>query len=82
MFAALNFWEAGYDGEVRLGCGLIYIARAGGVSHFVYFSVASADRDTASKRKEREPNGSIALVLLIFFGVVANAMVPRQLLRH
>ena len=46
VFAALNFWESGYDGEVRQGCGLIDIARAAGVSHFVYSSVASADRDT------------------------------------
>ena len=67
VFAALNFWEAGYDGEVLQGRGLIDIAWAGGVSHFVYFSIASADRDTVSKRKERELNGSIALVLLIFF---------------
>ena len=46
VFAALNFWEAGYDGEVRQGRGLIDIARAANVSHFVYSSVASADRNT------------------------------------
>ena len=46
MFAALNFWEAGYDGEVRQGRGLIDSARAANVSHFVYSSVASADRNT------------------------------------
>ena len=46
VFAALNFWEAGYDGEVRQGRGLIDSARAASVSHFVYSSVASADRNT------------------------------------
>ena len=46
VFAALNFWEAGYDGEVRQGRDLIDIARAADVSHFVYSSVASADRHT------------------------------------
>ena len=33
------------------------------------------------KIKGREPNGSIALVMLMFLGVVENAMVPRQRLR-
>ena len=46
VFAALNFWEAGYDGEVRQGRGLIDSAQAANVSHFVYSSVASADRNT------------------------------------
>ena len=78
MSAALNFWEAGYDGEARQGCGVIDITRAAGVSHFVYSSVASADRDTVSRRKEHEPNGSIALVLLIFFGAATTpkALIP------
>ena len=34
------------------------------------------------KIKEREPIGSIALVLLMFSGAVENAVVPRQSLRH
>lgn len=46
VFAALNYWEAGYDGEVRQGRGLIDAATEAGVSHFVYSSVASADRNT------------------------------------
>lgn len=46
VFAALNYWEAGYNGEVRQGRGLIDAAAEIGVSHFVYSSVASADRNT------------------------------------
>ena len=34
------------------------------------------------KIKAREPNGSIALVLLMFLSAVENAVVPRQRLRH
>ena len=34
------------------------------------------------KIKAREPNGSIALVLLMFLGAMENAVVPRQRLRH
>ena len=33
------------------------------------------------KIKGREPNGSIALVLLMFLGAMENAVVPRQRLR-
>ena len=33
------------------------------------------------KIKEREPNGSIALVLLMFLGAVEFVVVPRQRLR-
>lgn len=34
LFAVQNFWEAGYDGEVRQGCSLIDLAKEAGVRHF------------------------------------------------
>lgn len=41
-----NTWEAGVEGEEEQGHRLAKIARAGGVQHYVYTSVASADRKT------------------------------------
>jgi uncharacterized protein YbjT (DUF2867 family) len=46
VFLMTDFWEHGYDGEVRHGRNMIEAAAAAGVRHLVYSSVASADRDT------------------------------------
>lgn len=46
VFSVQNFFEAGYDGEVRQGVTLADAAKATGVSHFVYSSVGSAHRKT------------------------------------
>ena len=41
-----NTWEAGIEGEEEQGLRLAEVARKGGVQHFVYHSVGSADRKT------------------------------------
>lgn len=46
VFSVQNFWEAGYDREVKQGTGLADAAKDTGVQHFVYSSVASAHRNT------------------------------------
>jgi uncharacterized protein YbjT (DUF2867 family) len=46
VFLMTDFWEHGYDGEVRHGRHMIEAAEAAGVKHLVYSSVASADRGT------------------------------------
>ena len=46
VFSVQNFWETGYDREVREGVALADAAKAAGVKHFVYSSVASAHRKT------------------------------------
>ncbi|UCF68451.1 MAG: NmrA/HSCARG family protein [Acidobacteriota bacterium] len=46
VFSVQDFWEHGYDGEVRQGKALADEAKAAGIEHFVYTSVASADRGT------------------------------------
>ena len=46
VFLMTDFWEHGYDGEVRHGRNMIEAAQAAGVKHLVYSSVASADRKT------------------------------------
>jgi len=46
VFLMTDFWEHGYDGEVRHGRNMIEAAADAGVRHLVYSSVASADRDT------------------------------------
>lgn len=45
-FAVQNTWTAGVDGEEAQGHRFAKAARAAGVQHFVYTSVASADRQT------------------------------------
>jgi uncharacterized protein YbjT (DUF2867 family) len=45
-FAVQNTWEAGVEGEEEQGKRFAEVAEKSGVSHFVYTSVASADRDT------------------------------------
>jgi uncharacterized protein YbjT (DUF2867 family) len=42
VFSVQNFWEAGYEGEVRQGTHLADAAKEAGVSHLVYSSVGSA----------------------------------------
>jgi len=46
VFSVQNFWEAGNKGEVTQGKALADAAKAANVKHFVYSSVASADRNT------------------------------------
>jgi uncharacterized protein YbjT (DUF2867 family) len=46
VFSVQNFWEAGYDREVRQGKTVADAAKAAGVEHFVYSSVGSAHRRT------------------------------------
>jgi len=45
-FAVQNTWEAGVEGEEEQGKRFAEIAKNGGVEHFVYSSVASAQRQT------------------------------------
>jgi uncharacterized protein YbjT (DUF2867 family) len=46
VFSVQNFWETGYDGEVRQGKTVADAAKAAGVEHVVYSSVGSAHRQT------------------------------------
>jgi uncharacterized protein YbjT (DUF2867 family) len=46
VFSVQNFWETGYDGEVRQGKTVADAAKETGVEHFVYSSVGSAHRQT------------------------------------
>lgn len=46
VFSMQDFWQAGVEEEVRQGTMVADVARSLGVQHFVYSSVASADRDT------------------------------------
>lgn len=46
VFSVQNFFQAGYEGEIRQGTSLADAALAAGISHFVYSSVGSAYRDT------------------------------------
>ena len=46
VFSVQNFWEAGYEREVRQGTQLADAAKEAGVSHLVYSSVGSAHRQT------------------------------------
>jgi len=46
IFSMQNFWETGYDREVRQGKTVADAASAAGVEHFVYSSVGSAHRRT------------------------------------
>ena len=59
VFSVQNFWEAGYDREVRQGKTVADAAKGAGVGHFVYSSVGSAHRRTGiahfdSKREVEE----------------------------
>lgn len=46
MFLMGNFYEAGEAGEIRQGIAAAEAAKAAGVGHLIYSSVASADRAT------------------------------------
>jgi uncharacterized protein YbjT (DUF2867 family) len=46
VFAVQNTWEAGVEGEEAQGTRLVELAKAAGVTHFVYTSVGSAHRAT------------------------------------
>jgi uncharacterized protein YbjT (DUF2867 family) len=40
VFGVTNFWEHGYDAEVRHGKNLVDAAKAAGVKHFVWSTFA------------------------------------------
>ncbi|MGE5681651.1 MAG: NmrA/HSCARG family protein [Bacillota bacterium] len=46
IYAVQNFWEHGYQGEVQQGRSLVDLAKKADVEHFVYSSVASANKGT------------------------------------
>lgn len=46
VFSVTQFWEHGYEGEVRHGKAVADAAQKAGVTHFVYTSVGGADRGT------------------------------------
>ena len=46
VFSVQNFWETGYEREIRQGIALADLAKAAGTRHLVYASVASAHRKT------------------------------------
>src|SRR5918911_986287 len=46
VFSVQNFWETGFEREVRQGIALADLAKAAGTRHFVYSSVGSAHRRT------------------------------------
>jgi uncharacterized protein YbjT (DUF2867 family) len=59
VFSVQNYFQAGYDGEIRQGTAIADLAKKVGVEHFVYSSVGSAYRDTRishfeTKRKIEE----------------------------
>lgn len=66
VFSVQNFFQAGYEGEIRQGTLLADAAKAAGVSHFVYSSVGSAHRETGishfeSKRRVEEHVRSLGI---------------------
>lgn len=70
VFSVQNFFQAGYEGEIRQGTTLADAAKAAGVSHFVYSSVGSAHRETGishfeSKRRVEAHVRSIGLLYTI-----------------
>ena len=52
VFAMSTPFEAGFEAEVRQGSNVLEAAKAAGVGHLVYSSLASADRDTGIPRFE------------------------------
>lgn len=46
VYSVQNFWEHGYQGEIEQGRALVDVAKKAGVQHFVYSSVASANKGT------------------------------------
>jgi uncharacterized protein YbjT (DUF2867 family) len=56
VFSVQNFWEVGYDREVREGKTLADASKAANIRHFVYSSVASAHRKTGLSHFESKWN--------------------------
>jgi uncharacterized protein YbjT (DUF2867 family) len=46
VFSVQNFWQSGFEGEIRQGKALADAAKAAGVQHFVYSSVDGAERNS------------------------------------
>ncbi len=66
VFSVQNFFEAGYDDEIRQGKALADAAKASGVGHLVYSSAGSAHRNTGipqfeSKREVEEHVRGVSL---------------------
>lgn len=47
VFAMTDFWAHSYDVEIQHGRNLVDAAQAAGIEHFVFTSVADADRSTS-----------------------------------
>ena len=52
LYGVTQFWEHGYDGEVRHGKALADAAQAAAVKHLVYSSMGGADRKTGVPHAE------------------------------
>lgn len=84
MFAVQNTWEAGVEGEEEQGHRQARLAREAGIQHYVYASVASADKRTGiphfdnKARVEETVRGlgfpSFAIVRPVFF--MDNLLTP------
>ena len=77
VFSVQNFFQAGYEGEIRQGVTLADAAKAAGVDHFVYSSVGSARRKTGiphfeSKWRIEEHVRQIAIPHTVFRPVAFN----------
>lgn len=46
VFSVQNFWEHGYDGELKQGLNVVDAAKKAGIKHFLYTSVGGAERKT------------------------------------
>jgi len=46
VFSVQNFWEHGYEGELKQGLNVVDAAKAENVRHFLYTSVGGAERST------------------------------------
>jgi len=52
VFAVTDYWEHGFEAEVRHGRNLLLAAERAGVAHFLFSSVAGADADTGLEHFE------------------------------
>jgi len=57
VFGLTDFWEHGFDGEVRQGKNLVDAAKAVGVKHFVYSTFVSEQSDVPHFDSKLEVDG-------------------------
>jgi uncharacterized protein YbjT (DUF2867 family) len=57
VFGLTDFWEHGYDGEVRQGKKLVDAAKAVGVKHFVYSTFVGEHSDVPHFDSKLEVDG-------------------------